>query len=555
MDNECVFLLASSVVAGAYVTYNIMQDDKEEATWTMGPGLPPPRTPTDGKEIKSIQERIRYTGQKALQKANIAFKTYRQDLINLKEGKTVGFRNPMQILELSEDIIAAAQEDFPNGPVRKVIDDLGITERFEKYSEIARRFEKMKQSFVQTPRPTKDKEFATDPRYNQVRMGNVKPKPHSWTTEKDAQNFRESELKKIELMDPEEQEAAMTEFVASQKRDEIIRSSVAQENIIDTITAAEVKAKLKATPAEVTDIELLKIEGRMLKSATDMRNQARGKIPYQNIAEQALLELGQEPDLSQVKIEPDAIIAKMKMERSQQNRDDLKDMKTMGYEEPQRGDNLPSIPEAKMEVPVRSGFETQAETDFGVKSAFEAFGSQDTMSESSSADDLPLNQYGRAIAIKNKTLIDGVNTIKWPGALPPVPRALGGRGARPGIEQDVPATQLLLYVHGYYEKIRTEKDTGQKYGIMTTFQSNFKFDHNGDIYTNFVDFAQLRRFYMLGRRYKNLLVAPQTSGIYLMQETFDFYMAVEQIFANMIGISLSINRPQPLPVFKPIDPD
>ena len=244
----------------------------------------------------------------------------------------------------------------------------------------------------------------------------------------------------------------------------------------------------------------------------------------------------------------------MKIEQSQQNRDDLKDMKSMGYEDPQRGDNLPSIPEAKMEVPVKSGFDT----DFGVQSAFEsqaAFGSQDTMSESSSADDLPLNQYGRAIAIKDKTLIDGVNTIKWPGDLPPVPRALGGKGARPGIMQDVPATQLLLYVHGYYEKIRTAKDTGQKYGIMTTFQSNFKFDHNGDIYTNFVDFAQLRRFYMLGRRYKNLLVAPQTSGIYLMKETFEFYMAVEEIFANMIGISLSINQPKPPPVFKPIDPD
>ena len=119
MDNECVFLLASSVVAGAYITYNIMQDDKEEATWTMGPGLPPPRTPTDGKEIKSIQERIRDTGQKALRKANTAFKAYRQDLIDMKEGKRVEFRDPHDIFLLSEEIIATANEDFPHGPVRK----------------------------------------------------------------------------------------------------------------------------------------------------------------------------------------------------------------------------------------------------------------------------------------------------------------------------------------------------------------------------------------------------------------------------------------------------
>jgi hypothetical protein len=199
----------------------------------------------------------------------------------------------------------------------------------------------------------------------------------------------------------------------------------------------------------------------------------------------------------------------------------------MGYGEPRRGEDIPQRPIQAKQERLKSGFDQE--------------------SESFADDDLELDTvplYG--VERNNKKLIEGVDTISWPGALPRVPYSLGGTTGG-NIAKEMPASRLLLYIYGYEKRIdRAIKDSkqGSANMLLAEFQSNFRFETaDGLVYTNFQDFAQLRRFYRTGRKYKNKQVATQTSGIHLMKDTFDFYMGVEEALARKVGTFLPTIRP------------
>ena len=154
----------------------------------------------------------------------------------------------------------------------------------------------------------------------------------------------------------------------------------------------------------------------------------------------------------------------------------------------------------------------------------------------------------------SKRLIDGIATIKWPGALPKVPVLLGGLTAGGGIMERVPSTELLKDIYTQYRELSGEGRIGTKRSAFRKWQSEFKFysvkGNEIKTYSDFWKFAQLRRYYRKGKKYKGKMVAPQRDfgSDPKMKVTFEFFMDVEEYFANLVGVELPIDhKPQDIP--------